>query len=184
MPLAALLGLLASLAASGVAQQRPPAPGTRPVAPARPALPAGNVADCDDPARRGALMADPQRFVLPALEYGSAYRRYLEAMVAWWAGRLIRSGRWTEARRSEFEQGLGALPEVVSASQTQEAGLREVMGTMNGPMSGDLNSAAECRTGVARQNGLRQIVEGSEAMLRAIEAAYRAEAARLGVTLD
>ena len=164
--------------------ERPPDPTARPVAPERPALPAGNLADCDDAARRAALMADPQALVLPALEYGSAYRRHLGAMVAWWGGQLMRSGRWTEARRSEFEEGLGALPEVVSAAQAQTAAMREVMGTINGPMSDELVSAAACRTGVARQNALRRIVEGSETMLRAIETAYRAEAGRLGVTLE
>jgi hypothetical protein len=164
--------------------QRPPDPATRPVAPERPALPAGNPADCDDPALRQALMADPQAFVLPALEYGSAYRRHLGAMVAWWGGQLMRSGRWTEAQRSAFEEGLGALPDVMSAAQAQAAALREVMATMNGPISEDLTSAAACRTGIQRQNGLRQIVEASEALLRALETAYRAEAVRLGVTLE
>jgi hypothetical protein len=164
--------------------ERPPDPATRPAAPHRPALLAGNLADCDDPARRQALMADPQALVLPALEYGSAYRRYLGAMIAWWGGQLMHSGRWTEAQRGAFEGGLGALPGVMSAGLAQAAALRDVMATMNGPISEDLTSAAACRTGVARQNGLRQIVEGSEALLRALEAAYRAEAVRLGVALE
>lgn len=166
------------------AGQRPPDPERRPVAPERPALPAGDIAACDDPARRAALMTDPQQFVLPAMEYGSLYRRHIGAMVAWWGGQLMRSARWTEAQRSEFEGRLASLPDVAAAMEGQAAAFREVMTSIDGAMADDLNSAGACRTGVTRQNALRRIVEGSEAILAAIEAAYRAEATRLGATLN
>jgi hypothetical protein len=63
-------------------------------------------ADCADPVRRDAVLANPEAAIAPWGEYGKALTGHGTIMMDWRSDRLIASGRWTQADKQRFSAEL------------------------------------------------------------------------------
>ena len=179
------LALLAWLAgaplpvAAAIAQ----APTQAPTRPTIPSLSAIDPAICADPIRRASLIAESERAADPSRAFVDTAIDYTESLVAWRGAQLVHSGRWTNAQREAFEAGLrnGQIRQSAEAIQTA---VREALAAMAPPAPGTDQSVADCGTAIAGRAFEIRLHSLFEAQWRAIEAAYGAEARRLGVSIE
>jgi len=178
---------LALLLASGSGAQEPTQasnPVTRPVPPQRPELPLPSEADCEAPATRDALLADPEAAMQAASRYAMELNAFSDQLMEWRSDQLLRTGHWTEENRSAFGMRILQDPEF---GRELEAGLGLVGEIMEPAMKiGDesVDPAERCRSLIAVQGAFQRITASVEVQWGIIDRLFAAEAARLGVTLE
>src|SRR4029453_11879831 len=99
---AAGITLALLLVSSAQAQTQAPAPVVRPLPPQRPELPLPSEADCEVPATRDALLADPESAMQAASRYAMELNAYSDQLMEWRSDQMLRSGHWTEEDKSAF----------------------------------------------------------------------------------
>ena len=181
--LKALLGcaiLIASTAAPGTARaQQEPRP-----TPPQPSLPAVTAADCEAPATRDALLADPEAVIETASRHGMELNRHSERLMEWRGDQFVRAGRWTEADKRAFAARLLENEAFVTEAA---AGINMAMEVLEPAMQAadESRPAAErCRSLIAMVGVFDRLTESVERQWRIVDEAYAAEARRLGVSLD
>ena len=174
---------LALLLASG-AQAQAPAPVTRPLPPQRPELPLPSEADCEAPATRDALLADPEAAMQAASRYAMELNAYSDQLMEWRSYQMLQSGHWTEADKGAFGMRILQDPEF---GRELEAGLGLVGEMMEPAMKiGDesVDPVERCRSLIAIQGAFQRITASVELQWGIIDRLFAAEAARLGVALE
>lgn len=159
----------------------PPVGRVRPQPPARPQLPAIDAAQCDDPARQQAVAARPEELVGPVMAWGNAMGRYQEELMAWKANRFIAAGRWTRTQAGDFALGL-LRNRALGESMMRSSGLlQELMLTVAASRE---TPRETCQMVVRLEALMRRVAAHVEDQWRLMEAAYDAEARRLGVNVQ
>ena len=178
------LALLLDGGALAQEQAEAPAPITRPAPPRRPDLPLPTDADCEVPATRDALLADPEAVIMASSQYARDLNLYTDQLMNWWSEQLIQSGRWTEQDKSEFGMRILQDPEF---GREFEAGL-DLVGEVMEPamLIGDESRPADerCRAIIAAQQAFDGITASVEVQWGIINRLFAVEAARLGVSLE
>jgi hypothetical protein len=179
---ALLAGLLCALSPAAAAQ----APTQPPIRPVMPDLPVLDPAACADPARRASILADGERILDLARAHAQADIAYSINLLLWRNARLRRSSRWTDVQEEAFTARLSENPEILRWSEAGETAASESLPDLQ-PIAagkGADQQAADCRLLASLRDYAIRIAPIHEAQWRAIEAAYAAEARRLGVSLD
>ena len=178
------LALLSGSAALAQEQSEAPAPVARPAPPQRPDLPLPTEADCEVPATRDALLADPETAMQAASRYAMELNAYSDQLMEWRSEQLLQSGRWTQDDKGAF--GMRILQDQ-DFGRELEAGLG-LVGEMMEPamMIGDTSLAPveRCRSLIAVQNVLQRISSSVEVQWGIIDRLFAAEGQRVGATLD
>ena len=137
-------------------------------------------ADCEVPATRDALLADPEAAMQAASRYGMELHAYSDQLMEWRSEQLLRSGRWTQDDKGAFGMRILQDPDF---SRELEAGLR-LVGEMMEPAFkiGDESIAPveRCLSLIAVQNALQRITASVEVQSGLIDRLFAAEAARVG----
>jgi hypothetical protein len=178
------LALLLDNGALAQEQAEAPAPVTRPAPPRRPELPMPSEADCEVPATRDALLADPEAAMQAASRYGLELNAYSDQLMEWRSDQMLRSGRWTRDDKAAFGMRILQDPEF---GRELEAGLGLVGEIMEPAMKiGDesVDPIERCRSLIAIQGAFQRITASVEAQWAIIDRLFAVEAARLGVTLE
>lgn len=181
---AAGIALALLLANSVQAQEQAPAPVTRPVPPQRPELPLPSEADCEVPATRDALLADPEAAMQAASRYAMELNAYSDQLMEWRSDEMLRSGHWTSEDKAAFGMRILQDPEF---GRELEAGLGLAGEIMEPAMKiGDesVDPVDRCRSLIAIQGAFQRITTSVEVQWTIIDRLFAAEAARLGVTLE
>jgi hypothetical protein len=118
--------------------------------------------------------------------YSNGLNHYYESLIEWSGQRLVRSGRWTEERKREFETQLVARPEL--AESMQGILQRSLQMLIDVSAIADLEQKGRKREACERIAEMfarvPQMAALTERQSREIDRIYRAEAERLGVSLD
>ena len=179
--LAVAIWAAVSLCGSASAETRPQ---QRPAPPERPAIPAPTAADCEVPATRDALLANPERVVEAAAQYGMELNRYSEQLMAWRGGQLIGAGRWTEEQERAFAARLLENEAFVTEAA---AGMNMAMDVLEPAMQAadESRPAAErCRSLIAMVDLFDGLTASVERQWLIVDQVYDAEARRLGLNLE
>ena len=161
-----------------------PAPTTRPTPPQRPDLPLPSGSDCEVPATRDALLADPEAAMQAASRYAMELNAYSDQLMEWRSEQLLRTGRWSQDDKGAFGMRILQDPDF---GRELEAGLGLVGEMMEPAMKiGDesLDPVERCRSLIAVQNVLQRIGTSVEVQWGIIDRLFAAEAQRLGVVLN
>ncbi|HTU13513.1 MAG TPA: hypothetical protein VMG08_21665 [Allosphingosinicella sp.] len=177
--LAVLAGLVGAPFSAALAQ----APTRAPVRPAMPAMAPLDPAICADPERRARLLADTESENERIMARAGVSAAYSEALITWRNAQLVRSGRWTEAERMAFTRGLRDDPGIRRSVEAASTAMGEIAQAL-APFVRDASPEAACRAIVALRDFDIRMETLDDGQWRAIDAAYAAEARRLGVTLD
>jgi hypothetical protein len=175
--MAALLLVAGSLGAQASAGQRPQAPP-------RPALTRVTTADCADPVRRDAVLANPEAAIAPWGEYGKALTGHGTIMMDWRSDRLIASGRWTQADKQRFSAELLEDEQFVGEATRGMGMVEEILPPAM--LAGDAAKPApeRCAAVITLQGVFERILASVERQWAIADARFAAEARRLGVSLD
>ena len=184
---AAGIALVLLMAGGAQAQEQAPlaaAPTPRPTPPQRPDLPLPSGSDCEVPATRDALLADPEAAMQAASRYAMELNAYSDQLMEWRSEQLLRTGRWSQVDKGAFGMRILQDPDF---GRELEAGLGLVGEMMEPAMKiGDesLDPVERCRSLIAVQNVLQRIGTSVEVQWGIIDRLFAAEAQRLGVVLD
>lgn len=163
---------------------------TRVERPVRPSLPAAvrfDPAGCDDPAQAEALYdsfeAGGGNDVLNMVR---ASQEYFEHLTQWYGQELMDRGVWTEADRDAFLMSFLEDEVIMQGLQEQMNRLAPLLETamQTAEMRDAGDSVGSCRGAVSLINLIEEIGRTNEVQWDRATSLYKAEAARLGVTLD
>jgi hypothetical protein len=165
----------------------PPVVGQeRPQAPALPAALSVKAPECGGENPLANFEAMLPTWMAEWQPYSNALNHYYESLIEWSGQRLVRSGRWTPERKRAFEAELAARPEV---SRSMEAILERSLQMMvdlaavaNLEQAGRQREA--CERVAAMFARIPQMAALTARQSEEIDRIYRAEAKRLGVSLD
>jgi len=165
---------------------------TRVERPERPALPSAariDPARCDDPAGAEALYdgfeagggdaADVMNMVRSSQEY-------FEHLTQWYGQELMDRGVWTEQDRDAFLMSFLQDEVIMKGLEEQLGRLGPLLETTLeiGEMRDAGDSVGSCRAAAGLVNLVEEIGRANEVQWARATALYKAEAARLGITLD
>lgn len=163
---------------------------TRVDRPVRPSLPAAirlDPARCDDPVRAEALYdAFAARGGTDVTNAMRGSQEYFEHLTQWYGQELMDRGVWTEQDRDAFLMSFLEDEVIMQGLEEQMGRLTPLLETTMqiGEMRDAGDSVGSCRGAVSLVNLVEEIGRANEVQWDRATSLYKAEAARLGVTLD
>ncbi len=159
----------------------------RPVKPSLPEPAAPDPTDCDDPVRAEAAY---DRFEAGGghdlTNFIRASSEYFEHLTQWYGQELVDRGVWTEAQRNAFLLSFLEDPVISRGFREQMARLEPLLETTvevaERRDAGDAVGA--CQAAIRLTDLISTIGSANDVQWGRVTALYRAEAARLGVTLE
>ncbi|RZJ00676.1 MAG: hypothetical protein EON90_06570 [Brevundimonas sp.] len=159
----------------------------RPREPRFPAPQRVSLADCDDPARAEEIY---DTFELgggwDVMNIARAYQEYFEHLTQWYGQEMMDKGVWTQAQRDAFLIAFLRDRVILAGLEEQMARLSPLLsltlGMADAREAGD--SVGSCRAMVEMVDLVVQMDRTNRVQWARATSMYRAEAERLGVTLD
>lgn len=161
-------------------------PAQRPLKPALALPQRAEPGSCDDPASAETVRKGYVGLAMEAMDYSAGASRYSEQMADWWGQQLVEAGAWSEAQKDAFALRAAHDPEIARELGEQlprAQGILEVMmAFVEADDAGD--APAACAAAVEGLGIVYAIVDSNERQWARMHGRYRAEATRLGVTLQ